>query len=91
MKGWGHWGGGGGGGTSSVVMTTEGGGDSGDVIVMNGDVPGMTCDVTDEGRMSDEDAGKIITTVIDDLTYLVNSFPMTFISMNDLAFYMGYA
>ncbi|KAI0229982.1 hypothetical protein LSAT2_019613 [Lamellibrachia satsuma] len=37
-------------------MTTEGGGgDAGDVIVMNGDVPEMACDVTDEGKVSDED------------------------------------
>ena len=87
-----------GGGKSSVVMTTEGGGDAGDVIVMNGDVPEMTCDVTDEGRVfeedkdtvSDEGTGKIVTTVIDDLTYLVTSFPMTLISMNDLVFYIGY-
>ncbi|KAI0232112.1 hypothetical protein LSAT2_017614 [Lamellibrachia satsuma] len=44
-----------GGGKSSVVMITDGGGDSGDVILMNGDVPGMTCDVTDEGRVFKED------------------------------------
>ncbi|KAI0214922.1 hypothetical protein LSAT2_033070 [Lamellibrachia satsuma] len=44
------------GGKSSVVMITEGGGgDAGDVIVMNGDVPEMAFDVTDEGKVSDED------------------------------------